>query len=501
MSVSLYSGIVLALLVCFPGLGTAQNVGIGTNNPQTKLHVAGRVRIDSLAGSNGIVTSNTTGDLSSTPLTGNSAHVLKGDGSFGVPTGVIPATGVVASRIYNNFALTDAGYSLFGEIPSVSSYSTVTRVFGTDTWEPTYTRGNLAKTSPPDLTAASQQIPGIALWTGSIMHVLSSSGISSYNPDTDLWTSVNNIFGNYGSSSTQAVWTGTDIILWIGSASVGNRIDPVSGTILPFSLVNGPAPRYDYSMVWTGTHLIVWGGRLLAGGPYTNTGAVYNLATNTWTTMSTVGAPAGRAFHTAIWNTATNRMIVWGGNTLFSSGELNTGGMYDPVSNTWTGATATSAGVPTARWNHSATWTGTEMIIFGGRSAFNVTNTGSKYNPVTNTWTAMSVSGAPTAEEHAATWSGSLLYVSGGLNGTTGLTDVNTYNPVANTWSFVSSCPEMKYSHHCFYKSNMLVVWGGKKQNIAGDPYSNTGYRYFLQSTSSSSTRLINSTLYLYQKN
>lgn len=141
------------------------------------------------------------------------------------------------------------------------------------------------------------------------------------------------------------------------------------------------------------------------------------------------------------------------------------------------------------------------MIIFGGRSAFNLTNTGSKYNPVTNTWTAMSVSGAPTAEEHAATWSGSLLYVSGGLNGTTGLTDVNTYNPVANTWSFVSSCPEMKYSHHCFYKSNMLVVWGGKKQNIAGDPYSNTGYRYFLQSTSSSSTRLINSTLYLYQKN
>jgi len=53
-------------------------------------------------------------------------------------------------------------------------------------------------------------------------------------------------------------------------------------------------------------------------------------------------------------------MIVWGGSVGYL---VNTGGRYDPANNSWT-ATATS-GAPTARVYHTAVWTGTEMIVWG----------------------------------------------------------------------------------------------------------------------------------------
>ena len=62
-------------------------------------------------------------------------------------------------------------------------------------------------------------------------------------------------------------------------------------------------------------------------------------------------------------------MIIWGG--LQGSLRLNSGGQYDPASNAWT-ATATPA-APTGRFLHTAVWTGTKMIVWGG---FDGTNSG-----------------------------------------------------------------------------------------------------------------------------
>ena len=45
-------------------------------------------------------------------------------------------------------------------------------------------------------------------------------------------------------------------------------------------------------------------------------------------------------------------------------GYLNDGGRYDPAANTWT-ALPTS-GAPAARDYHTAVWTGSEMIVWGG---------------------------------------------------------------------------------------------------------------------------------------
>ena len=57
-------------------------------------------------------------------------------------------------------------------------------------------------------------------------------------------------------------------------------------------------------------------------------------------------------------------MIVWGGMAMTA---FNTGGRYNPGTDSWTATSTTNA--PTGRYNHTAVWTGSEMIVWGGLSA------------------------------------------------------------------------------------------------------------------------------------
>ena len=70
-------------------------------------------------------------------------------------------------------------------------------------------------------------------------------------------------------------------------------------------------------------------------------------------------------------------MIVWGArgeNNVY----LNTGGRYNPSTDNWTATTTTDA--PTARDVHTAVWTDNEMIVWGGsRGSNNRFNTGGSY--------------------------------------------------------------------------------------------------------------------------
>src|SRR6478735_1366696 len=101
-----------------------------------------------------------------------------------------------------------------------------------------------------------------------------------------------------------------------------------------------------------------------------------------WAPTCVTNAPAARIYHSAVW-TGTE-MIVWGGiGPGFNY--VNTGGRYNPSTDSWT-ATSTS-NAPSSRYRHTAVWTGTEMIVWGGSGGFNYLNTGGRYNPSTDSWT------------------------------------------------------------------------------------------------------------------
>jgi hypothetical protein len=56
---------------------------------------------------------------------------------------------------------------------------------------------------------------------------------------------------------------------------------------------------------------------------------------------------------------------------------LNTGGKYNPSTDSWTATSITNA--PIAREEHTAVWTGTEMIVWGGSDSTSDLNTGGRY--------------------------------------------------------------------------------------------------------------------------
>ncbi|MBI5181576.1 MAG: hypothetical protein HZA06_01535, partial [Nitrospirae bacterium] len=177
-----------------------------------------------------------------------------------------------------------------------------------------------------------------------------------------------------------------------GSSSSG------TGSWVATSTTSAPSARAYHTAVWnaTGTQMIVWGGFGSSG--YVDTGGKYNPSTDSWTATSTTSAPSARAYHTAVWNETGTEMIVWGGWN-GSIGYVNTGGKYNPSTNVWTATSTTSA--PSARAYHTAVWneTGTQMIVWGG-SGSGFFNTGGRYNPSTDSWTATSTTSAPSARAY-----------------------------------------------------------------------------------------------------
>jgi N-acetylneuraminic acid mutarotase len=158
--------------------------------------------------------------------------------------------------------------------------------------------------------------------------------------------------------------------------------------------------------VWTGNDMIVWGGRHYDpsnGDSLLNDGGRYNPAANSWTALPTSGAPARRVGHTAVWT--GSEMIAWGGSDLDGFHSLNDGGRYNPSANSW--SLVATKGAPTIRFAHTAVWTGSEMIIWGGYNGSSYLNDGGGYNPVANSWASLSTVGAPAARwGHTAVWTG-----------------------------------------------------------------------------------------------
>ena len=122
--------------------------------------------------------------------------------------------------------------------------------------------------------------------------------------------------------------------------------------------------------------MLAWGGSHLNQGDTLNigqqTGASYSPDTNMWQSTALENSPAGRLYHTAVWT--GSEMLVWGGGDQ-RHGHFATGGRYDPVRRQWT--TTASAGAPSGRSLMTAIWTGEGMLLYGGstggESAFNET--------------------------------------------------------------------------------------------------------------------------------
>jgi hypothetical protein len=133
--------------------------------------------------------------------------------------------------------------------------------------------------------------------------------------------------------------------------------------------------------------MVVWGGE---SGNFVNqrsTGGIYDPTTDRWTATSGLDAPLPRAGHSAVW-TGTE-MIIWGGRKGSGSADaFNSGARFDPVLNAWTPIARSSAPKPTS--GHTAVWTGNRMLVWG------TTRIGGRYDASTNSWTPISLGSTAT---------------------------------------------------------------------------------------------------------
>jgi N-acetylneuraminic acid mutarotase len=334
----------------------------------------------------------------------------------------------------------------------------------TDSWTPTNTTG-----------APSARSDHKAVWTGSEMLVWGGYNGSSYpaaggryNPTTNSWTAISTTNAPAGRGQHQAFWTGSLLLVWggfgaNGSARDGARYDPASNSWTPTDATDPYSFREHHTAIWTGTEMIAWGGYgdgTAATG--LDTGRIYDPITDSWDETSVTNAPSPRAGHSAIW-TGTE-IIVWGGNTV-SWSTPGDGGRYNPMTDSW--ADTSMASAPEAPSYHSAVWTGTEMIVFGGSiwdSPWD--NGGGRYNPSTNSWSPISMTGVPQGRYlHTAVWTGSEMLVWGGAGSTGSLGDGARYSPTSNSWTTISNTndPSARVLHSAIWDGSRMIIWGGSE--------------------------------------
>jgi hypothetical protein len=188
---------------------------------------------------------------------------------------------------------------------------------------------------------------------------------------------------------------------------------------------------------------ILLGGIILAGyggwcyySPATHSGS--SAQHNFWTTITLENAPVSQVMHSAVWT--GSKMIIWGGwknyetpliigDRIYYGTDVNTGGVYDPRLDAWT--TITTTGAPISRQQHTAIWTG------------------------------------------SSTQPGKMIIWGGWSGGET--LDGGIYDPILDTWTIPATATQ-RLNHTAVWTGEKMIVWGGDIDNYT--MYTNTGSMY-----------------------
>lgn len=187
----------------------------------------------------------------------------------------------------------------------------------------------------------------------------------------------------------------------------------------------------------TANKMLVWGGCDTDEYRFCNTyygdGAFYDPATGTWTKLAASGvAPSPRRFHAAVYIPSRAQLIIWGGER--GARHLPDGAVLDLRDMRWQ---RMQLG-PEGRALHSAVWSGDEIIIFGGETQDEgstvrryVTDIAG-YTPPQSAndagrWRTFPVDYVPLrVKNHSAIWSGTSMIVWGGQSGMTAFENIGS---------------------------------------------------------------------------
>lgn len=245
----------------------------------------------------------------------------------------------------------------------------------------------------------------LAVWTGGYMVVWGNATDASggrYHPNSGVWSATTGVNAPAARYDHTAVWSGSYVVIWGGIygtavTKTGGRYDAASNSWVTMNTASAPLARHNHAAAWDATYgMVAWGGSIDASTTL-NTGGQYTSGDGWPGATETAGAPSAREMATGVWRTGVH-FIVWGGNSLSPATALNSGGAWlGNAPGAWSATNLT--GAPSARTLHSAVWSSAlnEMVVWGGYDYTSFLATGARYRPTLATWTALATSGAPSA--------------------------------------------------------------------------------------------------------
>lgn len=270
----------------------------------------------------------------------------------------------------------------------------------------------------------------------------------------------------------------------------GAALDLAARRWTPLPSASAPSPRAWHRTTWTDGSFVVWGGADPGTGRVLGDGAMLAPGSSTWRTLPTTGAPSPRRYHAAVWT--GSELLVWGGSGgTFPDVALADGAAYDPRLDRWRAISA--AGAPSARWAHTAVWTGSELLVFGGlgcgqdASGPRLCGVGGRYRADGDRWAPMRADGAPSPRSgHSAVWTGTEMWIWGGAaeqcaDGSSGpCADGAAYDPARDRWRplLASERPTARAGHVATWTGTEMLVWGGELRCEGGSGACAAGEAY-----------------------
>jgi hypothetical protein len=319
-----------------------------------------------------------------------------------------------------------------------------------------------------------------AVWTGREMIVwggfpsgvdADDTGGAAYDPGTGEWRElppppIQPAFGH------SAVWTGSEMIVWGGTSvsgglsNAGSAYDPetdvwreVTNSIL--------TPRKAHSTVWTGSEMIIVGGYDSSQESLTSA-AAYDPETDTWRDLADSpirgGVPELDPGQTAVWTGRT--VIVYGQDPIASPGADESEAVvasYDPATDSWT--TLVDPLSQPRIW-HSAVWTGSEMIVWGGSGRESTEPEGVAYDPATSAWRSLTPSPVTPRDRHTAVWTGIHMIIWGGspvapIQTSEHIGGGIAYDPNLDQWLNIAAPGISGRTYTSVWTGNSMIIWTG----------------------------------------
>lgn len=271
-----------------------------------------------------------------------------------------------------------------------------------------------------------------------------------YDPATDRSTRINRGFLKWRGGAA-VVWTGRELLVWGGGGGLaaigeGGAYNPATDRWRPLPKAPRVSGEIAGAAIWTGTEMVL-PGRALA----------YDPLADRWRRIA--ASPLGlRRTSSIVWT--GREVVVWGGCDVDSvqcddaapDTASTDGAAYDPRTDRWRRLPSSPLG---PRQRPQAVWTGTEMIVWGGRSyTYRKGSWAAAYNPTADAWRALPNSPFPPRADAVMAWTGQEMFVWDGYDGA-------SYDPATDRWSLLPPAPLTP-------RDRTGYVWTGRDLYIVG---------------------------------